>query len=62
MKKFIYTFSEEEYKELLTEGFVFMSKIRLNDKDAYVFLNSNKIFNFSKERQERLMFTDKLYF
>lgn len=62
MKKFIYAFGEEEYKKLLSEGFVFMSKNKLDDKDVYVFLNNSKSLNFSKERQERLMFTNKLYF
>ena len=63
-KKFIYTFSEEEYKRLLKDGFPYMNKVNLGKKVAYVFFNDNvsKVMNFSEDRKKELFFTNDMYF
>lgn len=63
-KKFIYTFSEEEYKRLLKDGFPYMNKVSFGKKVAYIFLNDNvsKVMNFSEDRKKELFFTNDMYF
>ena len=63
-KKFIYTFSEEEYKRLLKDGFPYMNKVNCGKKVAYIFLNDNvsKVMNFSEDRKKELFFTNDMYF
>ena len=63
-KKFIYTFSEEEYKRLLKDGFPYINKVNFGKKVAYIFLNDNvsKVMNFSEDRKKELFFTNDMYF
>ena len=63
-KKFIYTFSEEEYKRLLKDGFPHINKVNFGKKVAYIFLNDNvsKVMNFSEDRKKELFFTNDMYF
>ena len=61
--KFIYTFSEEEYRQLLKEGFPFLNKMNFGKKEAYVFLNNvSKSVNFSTERKKELFFSNNMFF
>ena len=63
-KKFIYTFSEEEYKRLLKDGFPYINKVNFGKKEAFIFLNNNisKVMNFSEDRKKELFFTNDMYF
>lgn len=63
-KKFIYTFSEEEYKRLINDGFPYINKVNFGKKEAYIFLNDNisKVMNFSEDRKKELFFTNDMYF
>ena len=63
-KKFICTFSEEEYKRLLKDRFPYMNKVNFGKKVAYIFLNDNvsKVMNFSEDRKKELFFTNDMYF
>lgn len=62
--KFIYTFSEKEYRQLLKDGFPYMNKVNFGKKVAYVFFNDNvtKVMNFSEDRKKELFFTNDMYF
>ena len=63
-KKFIYTFSEEEYKRLIKDGFPYINKVNFGKKEAFIFLNNNisKVMNFSEDRKKELFFTNDMYF
>lgn len=61
MNKFIYTFSHEQYKRLLAEGFSFICECNLNKK-AYMFENNPKSLTFSDNDKKQMLFTNKMYF
>lgn len=57
---FIYVFEEQEKDKLILNGYKFICKNQIGDKNAYVFENNNKL-NFAKENIKAYK-TSKLYF
>lgn len=61
MTKFIYCFTEEDCKMLLSEGYEFICECNMG-KRAFVFKNNPKSLQFSDDKKKRLIFENKMYF
>lgn len=44
MSDFIYCFDDSLTDKLIAQGFFYMNKIKINNKDAWVFANNNNLF------------------
>lgn len=61
MDKFIYCFTENDKKELISNGFKYICEQHTGDKTVYVFNNDCKTLNFTLDKSKYVM-DNKLFF
>lgn len=60
---FIYVFSHEDRKNLLSKGFNEITECKFGDKESWCFENSiMKTALFSKDEMKKVVITDRAYF
>jgi len=58
----MYVFDKILADKYESDGLILMQKIKIDDKDAYLFTLNNKNLKFGLEDKSKILFTNKLMF